>query len=151
MLVVEMEVDSRWLCRYRISTILDSAPWTCRWHSIRLVLLPHFLVAMNDRSLFAVFLPGFLIPVHHMHIETTALYRGSLLRSRVTSIISCAFMMVFCILLTHTCLYYQARYCDYPLEQYLSLLVGQREHFWLALHRVTPPYLLCPELLTLLA
>jgi len=48
-------------------------------------------------------------------------------------------MMVFCILLTHTCLYYQARYCDYPLEQYLSLLVGQREHFWLALHRVTLP------------
>lgn len=49
--------------------------------------------------------------------------------------------MVFCILLTHTRLYYQALYCDYPLEQYLSLLVGQREHFSLALHHVTPPSL----------
>ena len=75
-------------------------------------------------------LPGFLNPVHHMHIETTALHHGSLLRLRVSSIIFCAFMMVFCILLTHTCLYYQARYCDY-LEQYLSLLVGQRERFCL--------------------
>jgi len=41
-------------------------------------------------------LPGFLIPVHHMHIETAAPYHGSLPWSRVMFIISCcAFAMVF--------------------------------------------------------
>jgi len=49
--------------------------------------------------------------------------------------------MVFCILLTHTRLYYQARYCYYPLEQYLSLLVGQREHFLPCVAPCNPPSL----------
>lgn len=92
--------------------------------------------------LFAVLLPGFLIPVLHMHIETTALYHGPTAIARHVNYLR-VFMMVFCILLTHTCLYYQARYCDYPLEQYLSLLVGQREHFYLALRRVTPLPICC--------
>ena len=116
-----MEVDTRWLCRCCVSATLEVGR-----PSIRLVF-PHLAVAVIDRSLFVVSCLASFFNVHPLHIEMIALCHGSLARSLVTFIISCcAFLMVFCILLTHTCLYYQARFCVYPLEQYVSLLVGQR-------------------------